>query len=125
MGAPKGIPQHKVNQDAYTRIIKALMKEPQTLTSLQELTGLHRVTLQRLFRTFRAHKIVHISDWEQDRRGADAFAVFTLGKGKDKPKYKMTQAERARLWRERKKLAAQVAHIDAFIQGNTDEIRSV
>lgn len=125
MPAPLGKKQNRVNQDAYARVIAALLHEPQTLTMLEESTGLHRVTLQRLFRIFRKHKVVHISAWEQDSRGRDVFAVFTLGKGKDKQKFRMTREEIARRYREKCKRKKQMEHIDAVIRGQTHEIRSV
>jgi AraC-like DNA-binding protein len=127
MPSLKGSKQNKVNQSAYTKVIKELLTEPCTLTHLQEVTGLHRVTLQRLFRIFRKHKLVYITDWEQDRRGRDTFAVFSLGEGKDKPKYKMTQTEIAKRYRDKVKLQKQMAPIDNFMrkQGGTDEVRSV
>ena len=81
MGSPKGQFQYKVNQEAYALVVKALVTEPQTLTMLEELTGLHRVTLYRLFRIFKKHDLVHVSGWEQDRRGRDMYPIFTFGKG--------------------------------------------
>lgn len=120
MPAPKGKPQVKVNQEAYALVVKALMTEPQTFDMLQELTGLHRVTLYRLFRIFKKHDIVHISGWEQDRRGRDAFAIYTMGKGKDKPKFKMTQREIAKRYREKQKRKAATAVIDNIIRGVKD-----
>lgn len=117
MPSVKGSRQHKVNQDAYVRVVKAMMEEPQTLTSLEECTGLHRVTLQRLFRTFRKHGVVHITDWEPDSRGRDTFAVFTLGKGRDKPKFKMTKEQIAKRYRDKQKMKKATAVLDNIIKG--------
>lgn len=117
MPAPKGKPQVKINQEMYALVIKALMTEPQTFDMLQELTGLHRVTLYRLFRTFKKHDIVHISGWEQDRRGRDMFAVYTFGKGKDAAKFRMSRNEIAKRYREKQKRKAATAVIDNIIKG--------
>lgn len=116
MPLPKSGKHHRVNQDAYARVIKALVEEPVTLRQLEEITGLHLVTLYRLFRILKKHGLVHISAWEQDSRGRDAFAVFTFGKGRDKPKFRMTQAEIARRYRAKRKLQKQMAPIDALIK---------
>jgi hypothetical protein len=94
----------KINQESYAMIIKGLLTKPMTIDMMQELTGLHRNTLYELTRCFRKHKIIYISDWEQDRLGRDCFAVFSIGNKKDQPRYKMTAAERTRRYRERKKI---------------------
>ena len=117
MPAPKDGVTHKVNQETYALVFKALLKEPQSLDSLEGLTGLHRVTLYRLFRTLKKHKVVHVSDWEQDRMGRDMFPVFTLGAGKDKPKFKMPRAEIARRYREKQKRKASTEALDNIIKG--------
>lgn len=105
----------KLNQTMYAIIFKMLLKEPQSIDALEEETGLHRVTLYRLFRTLRKHKVVHISDWEPDRMGRDAMAVFKLGAGKDKAKHKLSTAERTRRYRERLKRKQQNEAIDNLI----------
>ena len=94
---------NKVNQESYAIIIRMLLEEPQGFNALQEATGLHRGTLYRLFQTFRKHRIAHICDWEPDSLGRDAFPVYALGKGRDKDRYRMSRAEIARRYRERKK----------------------
>lgn len=117
MPSAKGQNQVKVNQEAYAMVIRALMDEPQTLTMLQELTGLHRVTLYRLFRILKKHRIVHVSGWEQDRRGRDMYPIFTMGEGKDKPKFKMSQREIARRYREKQKRKKATEALDNIIKG--------
>ena len=95
----------KVNQEIYAMIVKGLMTKPMSIDEMQDLTGMHRKTLYRLMRTFRGKKIVYISDWEQDRFGRDCKAIYTMGIGKDKPRYKTSSAERTRRYRERMKMA--------------------
>lgn len=94
----------KINQESYALIFKALLNEPMSIDMMQDLTGLHRQTLYKLMRCFKRHKIVYISDWEWDTRGRDSKAVYAIGNKKDKPRYCMTDAERARRYRERKKI---------------------
>ena len=117
MPAPKNQPINKVNQETYALVFKALLTEPQSLDNLEELTGLHRVTLYRLFRTLKKHKVVHVVEWEQDRMGRDMFPVFAIGHGKDKPKFRMSRTEIARRYRERKKQKKVTEVLDNIIKG--------
>jgi len=121
MPSPKGAKHHRVNQDAYARVIKEITNEPCTLRHLEEVTGLHLVTLYRLFRIFKKHKLVYISAWEPDSRGRDAHPVFTFGQGRDKPKFRMSRAEIARRYRERKKRKASTEILDNIIKGAAHE----
>jgi len=96
----------KINQEAYFIAFKLLLAGETTITSLQNATGLHRVTLLEFTKCLRKHKIIYICDWEPDSLGRDAFAVFKLGAKKDVPRYKTSGKERTRKYREKKKLAA-------------------
>lgn len=96
--------QNKINQESYALIFKALLDDPMSIDMMQDLTGLHRQTLYKLMRCFKRHKIIHICDWEQDTYGRDAKAVYAIGDKKDKPRYCMTHAERAKRYRDRKKI---------------------
>jgi hypothetical protein len=96
----------KINQETYARLIKYLLSNDATVHDLHNETGLHRVTVSRLIRTFRKHKLVHICDWETDKWGRDQTMVFKWGQGKDKKRFSMTSAERSRLYRQRKKEVA-------------------
>lgn len=109
--------QIKVNQEMYAIIIKRLIDEPQTTEALIDATGMHKQTLYSLMRCFRKHKIAYISDYEPDTRGRDAFPVFSFGKGKDKKPYRMSGAEKAKRYRERRKLAKEQAALQAVIKG--------
>lgn len=124
MRSLKGKNQVKVNQEAYAMVIRALMDEPQTLTMLQELTGLHRVTLYRLFRTLKKHRIVHVSGWEQDRRGRDMYPVFKMGEGKDKPKFKMSRNQIAKRYRDKQKRKKATEALDNIIKGAKNASRA-
>lgn len=105
----------KVVHVMYALVFKMLLKEPQSLDALEEETGLSRSTLYRMFKTLRKHKVVHISDWEQDTRGRDAIAVYKLGAGRDKSKYKISGAERTRRYRERLKQRKQTEELGKLI----------
>lgn len=94
--------QHKVNQDTYGRLFRMLLDDPCTAHELSEETGLHIVTAQSLMRTLKKHRVVHVSAWEPDRLGRDATPVYKLGEGKNKPRRRMTQAERQAKYRAKK-----------------------
>ena len=96
--------QSKVNQESYALIFKGLLDEPMSIDTMQELTGLHRQTLYKLMRCFKRHKIIYVCDWEPDTYGRDSKAIYAIGNKKDKPRYCMTNAERAKRYRDRKKI---------------------
>ena len=93
--------QKKINQESYALIFKALLKEPMSIDMMQDLTGLHRQTLYKLMRCFKPHKAIRHAG---PVFGRDSKAVYAIGIKKDKPRYCMTGAERAKRYRERKKL---------------------
>lgn len=93
---------YKVNQNTYARLFKELLSGPMSAHDAVEVAGLHIVTAQQLFRCLKKHKVVHIAAWEPDTRGRDATPVYGLGNGRDKPRRKMTAAERQRVCRAKK-----------------------
>lgn len=101
----------KVNYTATAIVLKTLMEGPASVAELVDAAGLHKVTTYNFMRVLRRHKVVHIASWETDRLGRDCMPVFALGKGKDKPRRKLTGAERTANMRERKRLAAIAAAI--------------
>ena len=52
------------------------------------------MTAQSLMRTLRKHGVVHVCAWEPDKMGRDRIPVFKLGTGRDKPRRKLTAAQR-------------------------------
>jgi hypothetical protein len=93
---------HKVNQDTYARAFKLLLTDPVTSHEIAEETGLHIVTAQNLMRCLKKHSVVHISAWDVDKLGRDCTPVYSLGKGKNKSRRKMTPAERQQRCRDKK-----------------------
>lgn len=88
------MPQIKVNQETYARLLRMLLDDPVTANELVEETGLHRVTAQSLMRTLHKHEVVHVCAWEPDKLGRDRIPVFKLGAGRDKPRRKLTDAQK-------------------------------
>ena len=93
----------KVNQEIYAKTIKYLMKNDSTLKQLSKETNLNIITMGKLIRVFRKHKLIHVCDWEIDRLGRDQIMVLRWGNGKDAKKFSMSAKERQRLHRARKK----------------------
>lgn len=94
---------YKVNQETYARLFKHLLYAPITAHELAEETGVHIVTAQSLMRCLKKYKVVHIFGWEKDTMGRDATPIYKLGRGKDKPREKLSMAERQRRYRAKKK----------------------
>ena len=94
----------KVNQDMYARTLKMLLEDPLTAHEVAEETGMHIITAQCLMRAFKKHKVVHVCAWEPDKMGRDATPVYKLGGGRDRPRRKLTAAERTARYRAKKLL---------------------
>lgn len=113
---------HKVNQECYARVFKALMSEPHTANDLAELSGLSPLTTRDLLRVLKKHKVVHISAWEQDSRGRDMIAVFSLGAGRDKARYKMPRSEIAKRYRAKRKALEEQTTLNNLLAGGTHAV---
>jgi len=98
--------QIRTNQEMYAMVFKMLIEDPCTTHDIVEETGMHLVTAQRLMRCFNKHKLVHVCAWEKDVKGRDCTQVYKFGKGKDKPRQKLTEAERSARYKSKKKMMA-------------------
>jgi transposase len=88
------------------KLIKEMYEGVYTYAELAEHTGLHRMTVARWCRTFHKEGLCHIASYEKDWRGADKAIVYKWGPGKDAKRAKLSNAERQRRMRERKRTAA-------------------
>lgn len=105
----------KTSKESYAILIKLLIKDEMTLKQMAEKSNLHYVTICNLMKVFEKHRLVHISDWEQDDRGRDQIKVYKWGYGQNKKRFKMTGAERQRLCRaSKKKIVHPVSLLEAF-----------
>ena len=91
--------RHKINVLSYAKIFKMLLEIPATVHELSEEVGLHHVTVSRLMRCLHDNNVVHITAWEQDSRDRDTTPIYKFGKGRDKPRRKITGAERSKKYR--------------------------
>ena len=95
--------RRKINHVALAQTIKLLLQGPITAHELAEYTGIHPVTAAEWMRGLRREGVVHVCGWLPDSMGRDATAVFKMGAGRDKPRSKMTQAERQARYRQKQK----------------------
>lgn len=116
------MPVNKTTQETYAILFKHLLDSPMTAHELVDESGIHVVTAQRLMRTLKEYKVVHICAWEKDSRGRDVTPVYKLGKGRDKKRARMTTAERTQ--RYRKKLEGLLLQ-NMVVKRKTDELSEV
>jgi len=92
-------------QMTFVAMVARLYSAPASYEELVEHTGLHAMTVSRYVRAMRTEGIAHVQAWLPDARGRDAVPVFAFGPGKDKPRAKMTPAQRSARSRLKKKRA--------------------
>lgn len=92
----------KVNAASQAKLIALLQQGTLNCTELAQQSGLHYVTVLNYTRELHKAKAAHICQWLKDSKGRDAIKIYKLGSGLDKPRAKMTAAERQRAYRQRK-----------------------
>jgi predicted ArsR family transcriptional regulator len=85
------------------KTLKVLLDGPASPQEIAELTGVRLATAQEWMRSLRKEGCVHISGWLPDKRGRDVTAVYKMGNGADKPRYRMTDAEKGAKYRAKKR----------------------
>jgi hypothetical protein len=78
---------------------------PRSITELADYTGLHMRTVQRYVRALRDHRprLVRIAEWDEDAQGNRSIPLYTMGRGEDMPRPKLTQAEKDRRYKANKR----------------------
>lgn len=95
----------KVNALSFGLMLQYLMQHGHaTLAELAEHTGLHPQTVKTWIAEWHRLNVVHVCEWERNSYGRPTIMVYKLGEGRDKPRPKKSQAERARTWRANKKI---------------------
>ncbi len=94
---------NKVNQTTYALIFKELLEGPISAHEAAEVSGIHVVTANSLFRCLKRHKIVYISSWETDRMGRDMVPIYEIGNKQDKKRRRQTNAERSATYKAKQK----------------------
>lgn len=97
----------RITHITLAKTLKVLLDGPATAHEIAEVTGVMPRTAAEWVRAMRKEGCVHISGWIPDSRGRDVTAVFSIGQGKDKPRSRMSQAERTRRYRAKKRQLTQ------------------
>ena len=100
----------KINALTQAKLIEAMLDGVYNCQELAEITGLHYVTVLHYTRELHRAKAAHISGWDKDSRGRDVVKIYSIGRGKDAKREKLTGAQRQARTREKKK-AQEVAKI--------------
>ncbi len=115
----------RVNAIAIAEMLKAAQDGIYTAFELVEMTGLSINTVRGYMNVFHKAGVIHVCDWEEDIRGNRTRKVYKLGKGKDMPKPKMSQAEVNKRYREKVKNLKLMAGLNAtqIVQSTTSTRR--
>jgi len=95
--------QIKVNAISYAHLVRAMIDGDKTCLELAEITGLHYVTVLQYTRELHKVGAAHISMWLPDKLGRESIKVYKIGRGFDAKRFRMSQAERQRRYRERQR----------------------
>lgn len=93
----------RLNATLNAKMIKMLLYGGATVHEIADETGLGPETISRYCRELRKIKTAHIVGWGKSTRGADATAIWKLGRGVDVPRAVKPSSERSKAWRERQK----------------------
>jgi len=97
----------KVSHKTLATTMALLLKGPVTAQKISLHARVHIVSAQAWLRALRQQKTVHIVGWEPDSLGRDATPVYALGEGDDKPRRKLSAAERTARYRAKHKQEVQ------------------
>ena len=100
--------QIKMGAVLYGRMVEMMLHGTFSCTEIAEETGLHYVTVLEYARELHRAGACHIAHWDKDSRGRDVIKIYKIGAGKDAKREKMTKAERAQRYRERKAAVRQI-----------------
>lgn len=110
--------QRRLNAGAFFNLLTALTTGPCTYLDLVEASGLNIWTVRIWVRTGRAKGFIRICDWERNNRNIPSTMVFEWAPGKrDKPRPKMTDAQRRQAWRDRQPKKTLTAGMNQFMAG--------
>lgn len=98
--------QVKINAYSYAQMIKLMMEGTYNCQELANEIGLHYVTVLQYARELYRAGAAHICAWEKDIRGRDVIKVYKLGPGKDAKREKLSDGEKQRRLRAKKKAIA-------------------
>ena len=92
----------KVNALMMAQLMKHLLEGDYTCQELAEETGLHYVTVLHYTREMYREGVLHICKWDK-RSGKDPMRIYKIGSKPDAEKKVMTDVEKSRKYRQKKK----------------------
>lgn len=84
----------KIGAVSYAKLMRLLLDGIYTCKELAEDTGLHYVTVCNYVRALYKEGVIHIADYEKDRRGIENAPIYKVGRGEDKKRFKMTDSQK-------------------------------
>lgn len=85
--------------------VMRLVRKKATVAAIVSGTGMTRQTIYRTLRALEGARVARIADWKRDATGRAVEPVWALGKDPSVPRRRMTNAEKQRAYRQRKKQA--------------------
>jgi hypothetical protein len=95
--------QVKMGAVLYAQMCALMLAGDLTCQEIADETGLHLVTVYQYTREMHRFGAAHIVRYEPDARGRHIIKIYKLGKGKDAPRIRMTQAERQKRMRDKRR----------------------
>ncbi|CAB4241025.1 hypothetical protein UFOVP56_52 [uncultured Caudovirales phage] len=86
--------QVKMGAISYAAMAKMMIEGDYSCMEIAEETGLHYVTVLQYTRELHRAGAAYVHHWDKDRMGRDTVRIYKLGVGKDKPRSRMSSAER-------------------------------
>lgn len=95
--------QIRMGAISYAKMVKLMIEGQYTCPQLAEMTGLGMKCIYHYTRELHREGAAHICDWGQDTKGRSFVKVYKIGWGIDVPRPIISDKDRSRLYRLRKK----------------------
>lgn len=83
----------------YAKWLKRVVEGSVSYEAMAEYSGLSYHTVIRYTQALKGQNLVYISGWEQDTRGRDSKPLWSFGKGKDVPRFRLSDAQKQARYR--------------------------
>lgn len=102
-------PKNRMTPDQLAHLLELMLTPRYTTKELAQLTGLAYNTVVKYTAALHARHVIHISGWKRDALGRARDRLWEFGPGVDKPRPKLTGAQKARKMRARRAAAKEAA----------------
>lgn len=96
-----------MNSKQLATVMRAISRKA-TVSTICKSTGMTRQTIYRTLRALEGAKVARIADWKHDDTGRAVEPVWGLGDAPPAPRRRMSNAEKQKAYRMRKKQGAVV-----------------